>query len=145
MRQTALNDAGFEPAFRQLVDEWARRSGMRFEVHIDTRGQRLPAAVETTLYRVLQEGITNIVKHARAGRVGVVVKVSANDVVMIVEGDGVGLDQEALARASSLLGLLGVREWVAAIGGRLEIESRPGAGTTLIIRVTLDGPSASSR
>jgi len=141
MRPTALDDIGLDAAIRQFLEEWGQRSGMQFDLHLDTKGRRLPASVETTLYRVLQEGITNIVKHARAGRVGVIVKASADNVVMIVEDDGIGFDQDALARASSRLGLLGMRERLAAIRGGLEIESRPGEGTTLIIRVKLDGPT----
>ena len=139
MRPTALDDIGLEPAVRQILEEWGQRSGMQFDVHFDTKGRRLPPGVETTLYRVLQEGITNIAKHAHAGRVGVIVKASADHVVMIIEDDGVGFDQAALARASSRLGLLGMRERLAAIRGGLQIESRPGEGTTLIIRVKLDG------
>ncbi|WP_170153127.1 PAS-domain containing protein [Roseiarcus fermentans] len=145
MRPTALDDIGLEAAIQQFLDEWARRSGMRFDVHLALKGRRLPGNVETALYRVLQEGITNIVKHAHAGNVGVVLKASANDVVMIVEDNGVGFDPETLTRASSRLGLLGMRERLAAIHGGLEIETRPGEGTALIIRVTLDASTDTRR
>ncbi len=75
--------------------------------------------------------------------VGVILKASADDVVMIIEDDGNGFELESFDRASSpRLGLLGMRERLAAVHGSLEIETRPGEGTTLIIRVALDDSAA---
>ena len=106
-----------------------------------SKGRRLPPAVETTLYRVLQEAITNIVKHAGARKVGVILRATRDDVVMIIEDDGKGFDPETVNRGSSRrFGLLGMRERLALIHGSLEIETEPGAGTTLIVRAPLMTP-----
>ena len=139
LRPAALDDIGIEAAIQHFVDEWALRSGLRFDLHLALKQRRLPAEIETTLYRVLQEAITNVVKHAGASTVGVILKASAAGVVMVVEDDGNGFELEALNSSSSpRLGLLGMRERLAAVQGSLEIETRPGEGTTLIIRVALD-------
>ncbi len=131
LRPTALDDIGLEPAVRHFVDEWARRSGLQFDLHVSLKDRRLPPDVETNLYRALQEGITNIAKHADARKVGVILKASADDVVMIIEDDGKGFQLENPNRASSKrLGLLGMRERLAAIHGNLEIETKPSSGTT---------------
>ena len=143
LRPIALDDIGLEPAIQHFVEEWARRSGLRFDLHLALKDRRLPPNVETTLYRVLQEGITNVVKHARAKSVGVILKASPNDVVLIIEDDGIGFASEEVRRSSSArLGLLGIRERLAAIRGGLEIEATPGRGTTLIIRVSLNDRAA---
>ena len=143
LRPIALDDIGLEPAIQHFVEEWARRSGLRFDLHLALKDRRLPPNVETTLYRVLQEGITNVVKHARAKSVGVILKASPNDVVLIIEDDGIGFASEEVRRSSSArLGLLGIRERLAAIRGGLEIETTPGRGTTLIIRVSLNDRAA---
>ncbi len=137
LRPIVLDDLGLEPAIRRFVEEWAERSDLRFDLHLALKDRRLPPEVETTLYRVLQEGITNVVKHARAQNVGVILKASEDDVVMIIEDDGIGFEMEDLSRSSSpRLGLLGMRERLATIHGSLEIEAKSGKGTTLIIRVT---------
>jgi two-component system, chemotaxis family, sensor kinase Cph1 len=139
LRPIALDDIGLEAAIQRFAEEWAQRSGLRFDLHLALKDRRLASNVEITLYRVLQEGVTNIVKHAQAHRVGVILKASQSDVVLIVEDDGVGFELENTNRISRpRLGLLGMRERLAVIHGVLEIETRPGAGTTLIVRVPLD-------
>ena len=103
---------------------------------------RLPAAVETVLYRVAQEALTNVLKHARASRVSVIVARRDDHVLAIVEDDGRGFEAEAVLRdpnARRRLGLLGMEERVTQLGGTLEIESSPGGGTSLFIRVPLPG------
>ena len=140
LRPIALDDIGLEPAIRSLVDQWAKRSELRFDLLINLNGRSLSRAVDTALYRVLQEAITNIVKHAAAGRVGVILKTTPDSVVMIIEDDGKGFEPEAVNRGSSpRLGLLGMRERLALVHGALEIETGHGAGTTLIVRAPLDG------
>jgi signal transduction histidine kinase len=143
LRPAALDNLGLEPAIERLAEEWARRSGLRFDLHCGLDGRRLPPDVETTLYRVLQEAITNIIKHAGARKVGVILETSPSDVVMIVEDDGKGFELEKVNRgANTRFGLLGIRERLTLIHGRLEIESEPGAGTTLILRAPLKGSVA---
>ena len=74
LRPIALDDIGIEPAIRGLVEEWAHRGELQFDVHLDLNGRRLSPLVETTLYRVLQEAITNVVRHSAAGRVGIILR-----------------------------------------------------------------------
>ena len=137
----ALDDIGLEPAIQRLIDEWVQRSNLRIDLDLALNGRRLPPEVEVNLYRVLQEALTNIVKHAGAGRVGVIATASPDGVVMIIEDDGKGFDPETVNRGSSPhFGLLGMRERLALVGGSLEIETAPGSGTTLIIRAPLKGP-----
>ena len=138
LRPAALDDIGLESAIRHFVDDWARRSGLRFDLHFALKRQRLPTEVETALYRILQEAVTNVVKHAAARTVGVILKASPAEVVMIIEDDGNGFEPGSLPGAGSArLGLLGMRERIAAVRGGMEIETSPGEGTTLIIRVAL--------
>lgn len=133
LRPTSLDDLGLEAALAQLVNEWSARSGVRAEFHaagIET--DRLPAEVETTVYRVVQEALTNIARHAGATAVGVVVRRTGGYVSVVVEDNGSGFDPSA---ATDRLGLVGMRERVSSVGGELEIESRPGAGTSIIITI----------
>ncbi len=143
LRPIALDDIGLEPAIQNLTEEWAERSGLQFDFHLAHKSRRLPSHVETVIYRVLQEAISNIVKHAGASKVGVILETAPDRVVMIIEDDGKGFDPEVANRASSpRLGLLGIRERLALIDGSLEIETGPGAGTTLIIRAPCKESSA---
>jgi signal transduction histidine kinase len=138
IRPTALDDLGLQTALQQLVEEWTERSGLAFDLHLTLDNRRLPAAVESVLYRVLQEAILNVVKHAEARRVGIILEASKTEVSLIVEDDGKGfLWTEESAKPSTRLGILGMRERLALVGGSLEIESSPGRGATLIVHVPL--------
>lgn len=140
IRPTALDDLGLQKAFQQFLEEWAERSTLKFDIHLTLNDRRLPAAVETVLYRVLQEAIRNVVKHANASKVGVILEASATEVRLIVEDDGSGFVWETPGgggAAPPRLGLIGVRERLALVGGLLEVETAPGAGTTLLIHVPL--------
>lgn len=140
IRPTALDDLGLQTAFEQYLEEWSERTSLDFDLHLKLSGRRLPAAVETALYRSLQEAVRNVVNHAEASRVGIILEASESEVRLIVEDDGKGFDwgaQRSGSAAASRLGLLGVRERLALVGGALEVESKPGAGTALLIHVPL--------
>ena len=94
----------------------------------------MPSDVETTLYRITQEALTNVVKHAQARRVSIVLTRRDGSVAAVIEDDGRGFGS---GDDSSGLGLLGMRERIALVEGRLEVESAPGAGTTLSIEVPI--------
>jgi signal transduction histidine kinase len=96
---------------------------------------RLPPAVETALYRVVQEALTNVLRHARARHVSLVLQRTPDGVAAVVEDDGGGFDPAAAPPAAGRLGLLGMRERVELVGGTLTVESAPGDGTTVIARV----------
>jgi PAS domain S-box-containing protein len=141
LRPTALDDFGLEAALTNYTEEWGARAGVEVDFHAaGLDAGRLPAATETALYRVILEALTNVLKHARATRVSVVLQGSPGQVVAVVEDDGCGFDPEpALAgsAAEHRLGILGMRERVALLGGELTIDSGPGRGTTVIAHVPL--------
>jgi signal transduction histidine kinase len=96
--------------------------------------------VETTVYRIVQEALTNVLKHARAGRVSVILERRGDRLRAIVEDDGQGFDPEALerqGRAGRQMGLQGMAERAALAGGELSVESAPGSGTTIYIHIPL--------
>ncbi|MGD9964905.1 MAG: GAF domain-containing protein [Hyphomonadaceae bacterium] len=140
IRPTALDDLGLQTAIQQFLEEWGERSPLLFDLHLALRDRRLSPAIETSLYRVLQEAILNVVKHAGATRVGVILDATESEARLIVEDDGKGFFWSETERASApsmRLGLLGMRERLALLGGTLEIETSPGAGTTILIHVPL--------
>ena len=114
---------------------FAEQSGIRVDFHSALGELRLPSEVETTLYRVVQESLTNIVKHANAQNISVSIARRGPTVAAVIEDDGAGFDQRAVREEG--VGLLGMRERLSFVDGRLEIESRPGAGTTIVAEVPL--------
>ena len=143
VRPTALDDLGIETAIRNLLETWSDRSAIPFDLHISLANRRLSAEIETTLYRVLQEALTNVVRHAEATRVGVVLSATDQLVTMIIEDDGHGFFVDAADPCNlppKRLGLLGIRERVALVAGSLEVESLLDHGTTLFVRVPLGTP-----
>ena len=133
LRPKALDDFGLVPAVERLLESFAEQTGLRvdLEARLD---ERLPADVETALYRIVQEALTNIVKHARARSVSVVLTRGGEAVTALVEDDGRGF---ALDPNGDGLGLAGMQERLALLGGRLKIESAPDRGTTIVAEVPL--------
>lgn len=149
LRPTALDDWGLEKALTNYAAEWCRRARVQLQTRfVGTGHRRLPATVETALYRTVQEAMTNVFKHANAGRVSLIVERRADDILAIVEDDGRGFEVEAVMRAPDAvgrLGLLGMQERVALVGGALEIESSPGGGTSLFVRIPLSDDGEGDR
>jgi signal transduction histidine kinase len=134
LRPKALDDFGLEPALERLASGFSEQTGI--EVELETRiGGRLPPDVETVLYRIVQEALTNVVKHARAGRVSILVTRKNGSVAAVIEDDGKGFDPASVREDG--VGLLGMSERIALLEGRISIESRDGAGTTLAVEVPL--------
>lgn len=135
LRPKALDDFGLAAALERLAQTFAETSGVRVDLEARLGNERLPAEVETTLYRTVQEALTNIVKHAGASTVSILLGRRDGSATLVIEDDGRGfvLDQ---ARPDGL-GLIGMQERVALHTGRLTIESTPGAGTTLAVEVPL--------
>jgi signal transduction histidine kinase len=102
--------------------------------------ERLPANMETELYRIVQEALTNVVRHAHASRVDVILTMNDNKIIMMVEDNGDGFDPEKIPNTGHL-GLFGIRERAEMIGGQLLIDSKPGQGTTLMVKVGFNNPS----
>jgi signal transduction histidine kinase len=132
LRPSALDDFGLGPAVERLAQTFGERSGISttVETHL---GERLPPELETTLYRVVQEALSNVVKHAAAQHVSIVLSQRGSSVAATIDDDGAGFD-EAEGRPDAL-GLTGMRERLALVGGTLEIESTPGRGTTVAAQV----------
>ena len=138
LRPASLDRLGLVAALKQYVTEFERKH--RLSVCFDALGLegkgRLPAQVETAFYRVVQEALTNVVRHARATNASVLLQRRTGEMLAIVEDDGIGFDVEE-ARQRGRLGVLGMQERVEMLGGSLTIESRPGTGTTVFAKVSL--------
>ena len=132
LRPSALDDFGLGPALERLAQTFGERSGIHTSVEA-ALDARLPSEVETTLYRIVQEALSNVVKHAGATHVSVIVARRGGSVIAIVEDDGVGFTTDNVREDA--LGLLGMRERLALVGGTLEVESADGAGTTVAAQV----------
>ena len=145
LRPTILDDLGLLPALEYLAQGVEARSGIPIAVE-GPRGPRLPTAVETALYRVVQEALRNATKHAGARRVNIRLGVESRAVRCSVKDDGRGFDVEAeLGRKGERgLGLIGMRERLNALDGRLTIDSSPGRGTELQITIPLEEHDADS-
>ncbi|MFL5579265.1 MAG: PAS domain S-box protein, partial [Gemmatimonadaceae bacterium] len=143
LRPVALEGLGLERAIRTLAEDWAERTRLAVDFHAHGLDRRLPPAVETTLYRVAQEVLTNAARHAGATRLSVVLECSPWQALMVVDDDGRGFDAAAAERGDGgRLGLIGARERVALIGGTLTVESAPGAGTSVFVRLPLGGENS---
>jgi signal transduction histidine kinase len=142
LRPVALDELGLQTAVEDYLQEWAVMAHLEADVEVDLGGRTLPPAVETTLFRVLQEATTNVLRHADATRVGVILEVSGGAVRLIVEDNGKGFPADDLKAPNRQIGLHGMRERLALVHGQLDIESSPSAGTTLFISVPLDRVSA---
>jgi signal transduction histidine kinase len=132
LRPTALDDFGLQAALERLVDTFGRRTGLAIELLVSGVEQRLGEQVETGLYRIVQEGLTNVAKHAGAAHVSVILRGHDDALSLVVEDDGRGFDQ---SRPGQGLGLVSMRERVELLAGNLRIESSPGQGTTVAVEV----------
>jgi two-component system CheB/CheR fusion protein len=138
LRPPVLDDVGLDGALGSLVDQFTQASGIQADVHTTgTEAERLPELIETSLYRILQEALTNVWKHAGAKSVSVILERTPGQVQLIVEDDGSGFEPADGGTGDGRLGLLGIRERVSLIGGSFHIEAPLGQGTTLYVRVPL--------
>jgi signal transduction histidine kinase len=133
LRPKALDDFGLVAALEHLRDTFSEQTGMRVDLEANV-GDRLPSDVETALYRIVQESLTNIVKHAQARSVSIVLARGGTAVTAVIEDDGRGFIP---GDSGEGLGLLGMGERLALLGGKLKLESSPGSGTTIVAEVPL--------
>ena len=141
LRPSALDRGGLAPAIEQYLASFRKQNQIETSfVATGLEGERLPDEVETAIYRIIQESLTNVARHARATHVSIAVARQNDEVSLIVEDDGQGFDvEEALARGR--LGLLGMRERAEMLGGKLEIESKPGAGARVSVQMSAHQPN----
>jgi PAS domain S-box-containing protein len=140
LRPTALDDLGLVQALSNYAEDWSVRSEIQVEFfHDGFELGRLPAEVETALYRIVQEALNNILKHARATHVSIILERKSDRGVAIVEDNGCGFELSALAdpQTRQRLGLRGMEERAALVNGELRVESSVGQGTTVFVRVPL--------
>jgi two-component system, NarL family, sensor histidine kinase DevS len=136
LRPKALDDFGLVPALERLAQSFAEQTGIGVDFEAGGLGkERLPGDVETALYRIVQECLTNVVKHSHARRVSILLTRRDHAVAAVVEDDGQGFEPGRVPDEG--VGLLGMRERIALLDGRLEVESQPGSGTTLLVEVPL--------
>jgi signal transduction histidine kinase len=133
LRPKALDDFGLVPAVERLGEIFSASTGIPLELEARLGDDRLPSEAETTLYRVVQEALTNITKHAGARHVSVLLVRRDAAVAAVIEDDGHGFDEEDERRGG--IGLAGMRERLALLDGHLTIESRIGGGTTVAAEV----------
>ena len=133
LRPKALDDFGLVSALERLVETFHEQTGIEVDLEPRLGEDRLPFDVETTLYRITQEALTNVVKHAQAKHVSIVLTRRDGSVSAVIEDDGRGFS--SVSSNEDGLGLLGMRERISLVGGRLDVESSPGSGTTLSIEV----------
>jgi len=137
LRPAVLEGLGVAAALTEYAGNWSKRFGIRAELHMNRPPDdgRLTSEMKTTVYRFAQEALNNIVKHARANRVDIVLEQTPECVSLIVEDNGIGFDPSEAQTAVEGLGLIGMRERAALAGADFQIESAPGNGTTVILRV----------
>jgi two-component system sensor histidine kinase VicK len=131
-----LEGVGVAAALTEYAGSWSKRFGILAEVHMTRPTHlRLSSETETTLYRFAQEALNNIAKHSRANRVDIVLEHTSEYVSLIVEDNGIGFNPSEIEAAGSGFGLIGMRERASLAGADFQIESAPGNGTTVILRV----------
>jgi len=134
LRPAILDHLGLVAALRQYIEACRRRYGLNIQLETIGLEERLSPRVEIALYRILQEALTNVVRHAQATRVDVLLERRGDRIIAVVEDNGIGFDPEQAMRDGHL-GLFGIRERVERLGGTLILESAPGSGTTLVVEV----------
>jgi signal transduction histidine kinase len=140
LRPVVLDELGLGSAVSHYLEEWAEMARLPVDVEIDLNGQELPPAVEATVFRVLQEAATNVLRHAEATRMGVILEARDDEVRLIVEDNGKGFPADAGKLpfvGTRRFGLFGMRERLALVHGKLDVESGPAHGTTLFISIPL--------
>ncbi len=141
LRPPVLDDMGLEAAVEWQADDFSQRTGIACDVVADLGGASLEAGRTTAVFRIMQEALTNVARHAEASHVSVLLEREAGEAVLHVEDDGKGISDTVLDAVSSL-GLVGMRERAGALGGRVIIEPRAEGGTTVELRMPVGSPEA---
>jgi two-component system, NarL family, sensor histidine kinase UhpB len=134
LRPKALDDFGLVAALERLTDNFREQTGLSVDFVTGLDDEPLPSETATALYRIVQEALTNVIKHSRAGSVSILVTRKNEQVAVVIEDDGVGFDPE---RSPDGFGIQGMRERIELLGGSLRVESGPETGTTLAVEVPL--------
>ncbi len=143
LRPLMLDDLGLVPSIEWLAENFSQRTGIACELAIDERDLELPKAHASAIFRIVQESLTNVAKHAQASRADVAIEGDGDGLVVRIEDDGVGFSPLAPRKPNSL-GLFGLRERASLLGGEATITSAPGAGTIIEVRLPLRAQVAAS-
>jgi signal transduction histidine kinase len=136
LRPSMLDDLGLAPAMEWHLNEFGKRSGIKISFHEPEEELELPKQVKTGLFRILQESLTNVARHSKATKVQVELREKNNHLLLRIEDNGIGFDQRQVAQKNTL-GLLGMKERTAMMGGSYEIQSKPGKGTEISVDIPL--------
>ena len=139
LRPSSLDELGLPASIESLVEHWTERFSVKadFQSAI-SQPLLLDSLAQSMVYRVLQEALTNVAKHAKASQVDVIIEMHQGEFVLLVEDNGLGFDVESIVsepNPESHLGILGMIERANMIGGRLELDSEKGRGTTVVLRI----------
>jgi PAS domain S-box-containing protein len=141
LRPSSLDDHGLEAALANYLEEWSTRSGVAVDFHsTGSEDRRLPAEVETVVYRIAQEALTNVVRHAGARHVGVLLERGQRRVRIFIEDDGRGFNVREVLKTPETqrrMGLVGMHERARMVGGVIEIESSD-FGTTVFLSIPIE-------
>ena len=137
LRPSMLDDLGLAPALRWIAEQTAARTGLAMRLDVQEHHPRLAPELETACFRIVQESLTNIMRHARAKEVHISLHKNGDDLLLVVRDDGVGFDLAGMrsrAVAGGSMGVLGMQERATLVGGRLDIETVAGKGSALVLR-----------
>ena len=138
LRPAALDELGLARVLETYVKEWSRHAGVPAVFHARPGNlQRFAPEVEASIYRIAQEALNNVVKHARARSANVLLELRGENLALVVEDDGVGF--QPAAKGETMIGLTGMRERALAVGGTVELEPTPGGGTTVLACIPTTG------
>lgn len=141
LRPPMLDDLGLPSALEWLAHGWATRMGVPVELALAPEHGVLPEGLAIALYRMVQEALTNVARHARASRVRIELARADGMLHLTVHDNGIGLPEGAMGRSGSL-GLMGMRERAHSLGGQMDVAGLPGSGTRIHVRLPLDGAAA---
>lgn len=134
-----LDDLGLTAALKRMVEEWSEKTGIKTVLVQEEPADPLPRDVASCLYRVAQEGLANIMKHARAARVEIELTCDDQEITLSLYDTGVGFDLDEIRARHPGLGLVNMRERVRSVRGRLDVQSERGRGTRIIVHIPFSG------
>lgn len=146
LRPTSLDDLGLVPTLRRLVEEFSAQGEVQADLVVNGRERRLGDAVEVACFRLVQEALQNVRRHARARRARVLLSFGPEEMTIVVEDDGVGFDPAATLKnlAGDHFGLVSMRERIELLEGKFRVLSAPGEGTRVIATVPLGGEESAA-
>jgi PAS domain S-box-containing protein len=143
LRPLMLDDLGLVPSLEWLVENFSQRTGIACTLSVGEDELALPKAHASAIFRIVQESLTNIAKHAEASHAEIALERDEDELVVRVADDGVGFSPQAPRKPGSL-GLFGLRERASLMGGEASIISAPGEGTSIVVRLPVEAPMASA-